>query len=134
MISENEIRKNSFSGLKTKLLISLFLTNIAISIVTLFFIYLFGSGQLKLFKYLLIMSISLIIAQVYIYYYINKLQKKSFMVGILFQNYIERSQSTINEFIYPKKNITNSFNKQFDFTNQTSASIAPDFVGHSLFG
>lgn len=46
------------------------------------------------------------------------------MVGLLFQKYIERSQNTTNEFIYPKKNILNSFGKQYDMTNQNAAALA----------
>ena len=39
-----------------------------------------------------------------IVFYLRVIEKKSFMVGFIVSKvYIERSQNTTNEFIYPKK-------------------------------
>ena len=123
MDKEQYSKKNSFSGLKFKILISLFFSNLIIFSFTLMIIFLFGSGLKNIINYFIIISVPLVFMEYIMYYYIRKIQKKSFMVGILFQNYIEKSQSTINEFIYPKKNIANSFGKQFEFTSQTTNTI-----------
>ncbi|APJ03334.1 methyl-accepting chemotaxis protein [Silvanigrella aquatica] len=115
---------NHYSGLKVKVLISTFLCNLILFVSALIFIYIFGSGFKSVFKYALSMGIILILLELVIYVYVKKIQKKSLLVGVLFQNYIEKSQNTIEEFVYPKKNIAKSFDKQFDLVNQTAAAIS----------
>ncbi len=124
-MNSNKVEENNnYSGLKSKILISIFLSNLFIFMLTLFFIIIFGSGFNNIMKYTISMSIIISLLEFSIYYYILIIQSKSSLVGMLFQQYIEKSQNTIEEFIYPKNNITKSFDKQYDLINQTAAAIS----------
>lgn len=115
---------NNYSGFKYKILTSVLLSNLLIYILTLFFVFLFGLGIINVFKYSISMIIITILLETAIYYYIKKIQIRSSMIGIVFQNYIEKSQNNIEESAYPKKNILKSFDKQYDLINQTAAVIS----------
>ena len=119
-----KIENNNYSGLKSKILLSVLFSNLFIFIITLFFVFIFGSGTVNIIKYSISMLLIILLLEIAIYYYIKKTQSKSSMVGIMFQQYIEKSQNTIDEFVYPKKNIAKSFDKQFDLVNQTAAAIS----------
>lgn len=124
MQSNDKSKNYDFSGLKSKVLILHFFSLLILFLSTLAFIFFFGTGINNIKKYAIFMAIILIFFQASIVFYLQLIEKKSFMVGLLFQNYIEKSQSTINEFVYPKKNILNSFSKQYDMTNQNAAALA----------
>lgn len=124
MKTSEEEKNYDYSGLKSKLLYLHFFSIFFLFLGTLAIVYFFGSGKLNLIKYAIFMCIVLVFFQTTISMYLRMIEKKSFMVGLLFQKYIEKSQETIDEFIYPKKNILNSFNKQYDMTNQNAAALA----------
>lgn len=124
-MKEDDNTKNyDYSGLKNKIIFIHFFSIVILFASTLGIIFFFGSGLTNIFKYSIFMLAILIIFQTTITFYLRVIEKKSFMVGLLFQKYIERSQNTTNEFIYPKKNILNSFGKQYDMTNQNAAALA----------
>ncbi|WGL59353.1 methyl-accepting chemotaxis protein [Pigmentibacter sp. JX0631] len=124
MKTSDEGKNYDYSGLKSKLLYLHFFSIFSLFLGTLAIVYFFGSGKLNLIKYAVFMGLVLVFFQTTISMYLRMIEKKSFMVGLLFQKYIEKSQETIDEFIYPKKNILNSFNKQYDMTNQNAAALA----------
>lgn len=124
MKTSEEEKNYDYSGLKSKLLYLHFFSIFFLFLGTLTIVYFFGSGKLNLIKYAIFMCLVLVFFQTTISMYLRMIEKKSFMVGLLFQKYIEKSQETIDEFIYPKKNILNSFNKQYDMTNQNAAALA----------
>ncbi|MGY3804073.1 methyl-accepting chemotaxis protein [Pigmentibacter ruber] len=124
MKTSEEEKNYDYSGLKSKLLYLHFFSIFFLFLGTLAIVYFFGTGKLNLIKYAIFMCIVLVFFQTTISMYLRMIEKKSFMVGLLFQKYIEKSQETIDEFIYPKKNILNSFNKQYDMTNQNAAALA----------
>ena len=70
MGKEQYSKKNSFSGLKYKILVLLFLSNFVIFSFTIFIVFLFGSGLKIIINYLIIMSVPLFIMEYNMYYYI----------------------------------------------------------------
>ncbi|WP_338637316.1 methyl-accepting chemotaxis protein [Spirobacillus cienkowskii] len=123
-IETEKIKKTEKLGFRNIILISVLVTNLLICFSSILFIYLFGSGTQNIAKYLIGSLCVTLILELALFYYLNKIKEKYSMLGILFQQYIERSHVTIEEFVYPKKNIANSFNKQFDLINQTAAAIS----------
>jgi methyl-accepting chemotaxis protein len=124
MSNDKSLDNSNYSGLKSKILVSVFLSNLFIFILTLFFVCVFGSEVKSIVRYAIGMVIITLLLEMAIFYYIKKIQSKSSLVGIVFQQYIEKSQNTIEEFVYPKKNIAKSFDKQYDLINQTAAAIS----------
>ena len=80
MDKEQYSKKNSFSGLKFKILISLFFSNLIIFSFTLMIIFLFGSGLKNIINYFIIISVPLVFMEYIMYYYIRKIQKKSLYI------------------------------------------------------
>ncbi len=124
MKDDDNSKNYDYSGLKNKVLFIHFFSILILFSSTLAIVFFFGSGLNNILKYSIFMLVVLFIFQCTIVFYLRIIEKKSFMVGLLFQKYIERSQNTTNEFIYPKKNILNSFGKQYDMTNQNAAALS----------
>ncbi|WP_186649168.1 methyl-accepting chemotaxis protein [Fluviispira vulneris] len=111
------------SGFKDKITFLLAITNFIVAFITLLFVYFLGDRSI--FYYHVVAIISLILFfQLILSQKLKKNQQRSFIVGSLFQTYIQKSHEISDEFEYPRKNIEKSFDHQFDLINQTAAAIA----------
>ena len=84
-----------YSNLKFKILLSFFIFYFLTAALTFLFIY--KSEFKNILRYSISMFVIFIFFEYVIYFYINRIQKKSIMIGLMYQKYIERSQSKINE-------------------------------------